>query len=467
MVPRFIVYTKGKSLTWPETYSKIVCNVETMNSGNKQVSSFAIRWHMVIDRRRPTGERFFAAAELVCLPLSFITFGYMVAEIVIRKFFGSDFLTPVKGVAFERWTLPILTAAAIGYVTNWLAIKMLFEPHEPTWRHWIPWLTLGFWKQGLLPRNKAKMARELGQTFGAKLLNPDKLVTELSSKAEAFLARPEVAAKFKEEAQSLLRNNADAIAAFIVPEIERAAGGLLDQMLAPEKLRAFWDETLAPRLNDEATRTMIAAKLIEVVRKGASEFAQSIQVGLREYIREKIPFGGDLIAGIIVEFFADEETISRKIADWLKKPETLDMLKEKLVLVGEKVAEWFHSREGEVAVGGFATELKGKARSALSSYVKEAIPKLVGDALDSPRLWTWVETSALPALRQRLGDYIAAHGDEMLASFDLPGRIEKEVNALSMADFHALLDRLMAQHLSAIQVLGYILGAIVGALQCI
>ena len=438
-----------------------------MDMENKKVSSFAIRWRTAIDRRRPMGERFFAAVELICLPLSFITFGYMVAEIVLRKFFGSDFLTPVHGLAFERWALPILTAAAIGYVTNWLAIKMLFEPYEPTWRHWIPWLTLGFWKQGLLPRNKTRMARELGQTFGAKLLNPDKLVAELSTKAKAFLARPEVATRFKEEAQSLLRNNADAIAAFIVPEIEHAAGNLLDKMLAPEKLRTFWDETIVPRLTDDATRELIAAKIIEVFRRSSSEFAQSIQDGLREYIRDKFPIGGETIAKLIIRFFADEASISRKLADWLKKPATLDLLKGKLLLLGEKAVEWMHSAEGNAAVGGFAAELKGKAHNALSAYVKEAIPKLVGDALDSPKLWTWVETSALPALRKRLGDYIAAHGDEMLASFDLPGRIEKEVNALSMADFHALLDRLMAQHLSAIQVLGYFLGAAVGALQCL
>ncbi len=416
---------------------------------------------------------------MICLPLSFITFGYMVAEILSRKVFGSDILTPVEGCFCERWLFPILTAAAIGYVTNWLAIKMLFEPHEPTWHHWIPWVTLGFWKQGLLPKNKGRMARELGQTFGAKLLKPDKLVAELSTKAEAFLARPEVATRFKEEAQTLLRNNADAVAAFIVPEIERAAGDLLDKMLAPDKIRAFWDETLAPRLNDDATRALIASKIIEVVRKNAPGLAKAIQSELRGYVRKAIadiPGIGmaaqlfdldDFLSKIIISFFADEESIRDMVAKWLKKPGTLNMLKEQLVLLGEKANEWMRSAEGQAAVGGFAAELKGKARDALSAYVKEAIPKLVGDALDSPKLWVWVENSALPTLRKRLGDYIAAHGDEMLASFDLPGRIEKEVNALSMADFHAMLDRLMAQHLSAIQVLGYILGAIVGALQCV
>lgn len=423
-------------------------------------SSFAIRWRTALDRDKPTSERVFAAAEIVCLPVSVATFAYVVAEVISRRVFNSDLLTPAGGLFFARWALPILTAAAIGYVTNWLAIQMLFRPYEV--RKW-----LFIWKQGLLPRNKAKMARELGQTFGARLLKPDKLVAELSSKASGFLSRPDVIDKFKGEAQSFVKNHVDAIAAFLVPEIEGAAGNMLDGLLAPEKIRSFWDETLAPRLNDDATRALIASKIIEVIRKSAPGFARTIQDELRGYISGKFPFGGDIVAGLIVEFFADEQTIADKIANWMKKPETLEMLKEKLVLLGEKAGEWVHSADGQKAVGGFASELKGKAHDALSAYVKEAIPKLVGNALDSPKIWDWVETSALPSLRGRLESFIAENGDTMLASFDLPGKIESAVNALSMKDFHAMLDRLMAQHLSAIQVLGYVLGAVVGALQCL
>ena len=66
----------------------------------------------------------------------------------------------------------------------------------------------------------------------------------------------------------------------------------------------------------------------------------------------------------------------------------------------------------------------------------------------------------------RLCDYFRNNGDRLVASFDLPERIEKSVNELDMAGFQAMLDRLMAEHLGAIQVLGYVLGAAVGALQC-
>ena len=185
-----------------------------------------IRLRSALDRSKPVGERAFAAAELVCLPLSFATFGWLVVDLVLCKACHLN-LVP-SGTIWARWGLPVLTAAAIGYVTNWLAILMLFRPYE---RH--SWLFL--WPQGLLPRNKAKMARELGHTVGDKLLAPDRLVAEFSGKAKAFLSRPDVIARFRDGAQSLLRGHADAIAAFVVPEIERAAGDLLDRMLSPER----------------------------------------------------------------------------------------------------------------------------------------------------------------------------------------------------------------------------------------
>ena len=435
-----------------------------------------VRLRTALDPKKPAGERFFAAAECVCLPVSFLTFGYLVVEAACRRVFGCHALTPPPGGSMGTCVLPILSAAAIGYVTNWLAIKMLFEPHERTWRHWISWISLGFWRQGLLPKNKAKMARELGQTFGHRLLKPERIVAELSGKAEAFLSDPEVVAKFKAEAQAVLRDNADAVAAFAVPEIERAAGGMLDGLLVPDRIREFWDGTIAPRLADEGTRAAIAEKIIAVARKSAPELSKTIQRELRAHLKASLGDSlvgqfvpdqvQDLLIDSVLSYFADDEAIRRKVADWLRKPETAGLLKEKLVLLGEQATAWVRSEAGQAAIGNFSAEIKGKARSALSGYVKTALPEFVGAALDSPRFWNWVERDALPALRTRLCGYLETNGDRLVASFDLPGRIETAVNALDTAGFQTMLDRLMAEHLGAIQVLGYVLGAAVGALQC-
>lgn len=50
----------------------------------------------------------------------------------------------------------------VGYGTNWLAIKMLFRPHKAS--------ALSFGWQGVIPKNRGKLAREVGQLVGDKLL---------------------------------------------------------------------------------------------------------------------------------------------------------------------------------------------------------------------------------------------------------------------------------------------------------
>jgi len=56
---------------------------------------------------------------------------------------------------------PLLTGL-VGYCTNWLAIKMLFRPHKKSV------LSLGW--QGVIPKNRNKLAGEIGTLVGDKLL---------------------------------------------------------------------------------------------------------------------------------------------------------------------------------------------------------------------------------------------------------------------------------------------------------
>lgn len=117
------------------------------------VSDLGTKLSIVRDRRRPGSVRAFAAAEMFCAPASLLTILGVVVLAVLRHF-GIWELPPF----LTKWLVPVLVSAAVGYGTNWIAITMLFEPYEPTWRHWLPWATLGAWRQGLLPKNKARIA---------------------------------------------------------------------------------------------------------------------------------------------------------------------------------------------------------------------------------------------------------------------------------------------------------------------
>ena len=84
------------------------------------------------------------------------------------------------------WTLP-LVSALIGWVTNFIAVKMLFHPRVP--------LNLGFMKvQGVFPKRKDKLAERLGKIVGQELFNISDLKENLlhDENKEAIIAVIEV-----------------------------------------------------------------------------------------------------------------------------------------------------------------------------------------------------------------------------------------------------------------------------------
>ena len=70
------------------------------------------------------------------------------------------------------YVVMIATGAFIGWVTNVVAIWLLFHPYDPIY--------VGPWHiQGLLPRRQADIARSIGQLIEKNLFNPADLKTLL------------------------------------------------------------------------------------------------------------------------------------------------------------------------------------------------------------------------------------------------------------------------------------------------
>lgn len=78
-----------------------------------------------------------------------------------------------------RLIVPMMVGGIIGYITNWLAIKMLFRPHKEVR---ILGLKLPF-TPGLIPKESKRVAKSIGETVGENLLSP-KVITDALSKPE-------------------------------------------------------------------------------------------------------------------------------------------------------------------------------------------------------------------------------------------------------------------------------------------
>lgn len=69
--------------------------------------------------------------------------------------------------------LPPLAGAVIGWVTNYVAIKLLFRPH-------LPIEVLGWKIQGIIPKRRKEIARSMAKAIEKDLLSSEDLASVLS-----------------------------------------------------------------------------------------------------------------------------------------------------------------------------------------------------------------------------------------------------------------------------------------------
>ena len=100
-----------------------------------------------------------------------------------------------------------MLAAALGYITNYIALEMLFKPYRKTGRHPLTWLSFGYWKQGMIPKNKNRIGAEFGRQIETRLLDPEKLADDLCNLASDAMRGPELIGKIRDSAQAMLREH--------------------------------------------------------------------------------------------------------------------------------------------------------------------------------------------------------------------------------------------------------------------
>lgn len=151
-----------------------------------------------------------------------------------------------------HWIVPPLIGAVIGYITNYIAIKMLFRPLTPKmiFGRRVPFTP------GIIPRRKAQLADALGKAVFAKFFNWDDLEI-------VFLSEP-----FAEE-----------IARQVAAELRstRTMGELGPAV--PEAAAARMRAALANRIRDRLVASGTARKMVISSAQAMSESETSRLMG--------------------------------------------------------------------------------------------------------------------------------------------------------------------------------------------
>jgi uncharacterized membrane protein YheB (UPF0754 family) len=137
-----------------------------------------------------------------------------------------------------------LVGAVIGYFTNWLAIKMLFRPHEAKYigKYRLPFTP------GLIPKERARLTKKISETVEKHLLTPEVLTRELASMDRwklpdttlgellAQLGVTDLPELIKKTVSEVWQNNESAINDAIPGYIEQLKTGLENNPLIDETL---------------------------------------------------------------------------------------------------------------------------------------------------------------------------------------------------------------------------------------
>ena len=88
-------------------------------------------------------------------------------------------------MTWTHYIFPVIISAFTGWVTTWIAIKMLFHPRNPI--H-----ILGIKIQGIFPKNQKLIAQKLGQVVSRELLSFAEIEKKVTDPENLSKLKPEI-----------------------------------------------------------------------------------------------------------------------------------------------------------------------------------------------------------------------------------------------------------------------------------
>ena len=320
-----------------------------------------------------------------------------------------------------------LIGAVIGYITNWLAIKMLFRPREAKY---IFGMKLPF-TPGLIPKEKSRIANKVGETVGTHLLNSDSLSKAL--KDDKIKAKFNEVAKEKinqvinsnstleESLKNTLGENYYALKGNMINNITKTILESIQEEEFKNKLKFYIVDSIKERLNknpekiidfinsnkfreviintleEEKTRDIIGKALLKEVKTLEKEdltIEEVIPENIKPYIEEYVKSQKDTLVDIIKNLLRDDE-VSHKIKSAINDniPSIVSMFLSGDVIYGKLVSLVDKSLSEE--------ENKEYICDAALAFVHESMKKKVSDVINN------VGEEKLEVISDALGDKIS------------------------------------------------------------
>ncbi|MFL6334018.1 MAG: DUF445 domain-containing protein [Pyrinomonadaceae bacterium] len=235
----------------------------------------------------------------------------------------------VNAVIHSKWFelfLIVTVATFHGYGAAWLAVRMLFRPHNP-----VKILGLTVWPQGMIPRHRERLAQTIGNAVGNELVSQETVVHALF---ETGFFRRKVESLVGTYTEELLESNY----ATVLDAIPKSARATILDALAALQLRiaehiagALRSEETAEALGrfvDRRVDELLSQRLAEAVSPEAFEQVLGfVENRFRNVVNER---GFESKVREFVSARVDELAASRATLAEMFTPDTVAVIKERI-----------------------------------------------------------------------------------------------------------------------------------------
>ena len=314
-----------------------------------------------------------------------------------------------------------LLGGIIGYITNDIAIRMLFRPHKAKY---IMGVHIPF-TPGIIPKEKGRIAEALGGVISENLMNKDVL--------ERYLLSDDMVGKVRfavEEFIETQKYNKETVKEFLCHYLSEEEMSAISQNVNESLTKQTYKKLADPSVGEKVAHIAID----QVAKKLSVDGAEELLAGLGGAIGGLGGLAAGLLGGNIVARFLGmlREPAERFLADNIN-----NMLKNN----GKEIVS--NMIDGEV-----------------EEFLNKPVCKLLEGHDDQLK-------QAVNTVESIYRAIINDHLPKILNSIDISKIVRERINEMDVNETEKLIFQVMDKELQAIVWLGALLGLLMGSINCL
>jgi len=372
----------------------------------------------------------------------------------------------------------ILLASMVGYFTNFLAITMLFKPMDKT-RHGV---------QGLIPNNQDQIAESMGAAIEDNFFESKDLteylrkndvisssITSLKNYVDETLDNQQSQEKITEWILNTFQANSPKIFSLLLQLSEINLSQFLKDKIDLNVLIKEVIKIIEKNINDGTINLKtISKELTQLIHQNIPEISNVIYKQMNKAIEKQGTFKRGILKLATWTFDFDQMTIEENLYEMVSSPNFRYQIYENLEKAVKRLSEYLNTNQGTREFNIFyqrlVVDLDEKIRSQGVPFLMTGIENFLKKETSWKQIEVWLK-KFLGYVGESLENMIENEKFDRLLDRSMPKILERinissivteKVKAFDTSKLEKMVLDASGEHLSAIEVLGGILGGFAG-----